>query len=66
MSALDVHAVVERGAFRLDAALAAARGETIAVMGPSGAGKSTLLHVVAGLARGRTGHVRIEIGRAHV
>jgi len=58
-AALEVHAVVRRGHFALDAALAARPGETVAVMGPSGAGKSTLLDVIAGLARVREGSVRV-------
>lgn len=60
MSALDARVVVEQGRFRLDAAIAAEPGETIAVMGPSGAGKSTLMAAIAGLARVREGHVRID------
>ncbi|GAA1930305.1 ABC transporter ATP-binding protein [Microbacterium aoyamense] len=59
--ALDAHVVVERrDGFRLDAALTAEPGETIAVMGPSGAGKSTLLAAVAGLERMTDGHVRVD------
>ncbi|HAN24259.1 MAG TPA: ABC transporter ATP-binding protein, partial [Microbacterium ginsengisoli] len=48
-SSLDARVVVRRDGFALDAALAVAPGETIAVMGPSGAGKSTLLGALAGL-----------------
>ncbi|WP_461474544.1 sulfate/molybdate ABC transporter ATP-binding protein [Microbacterium sp. HJ5] len=59
MSALDARVVVERGAFRLDAALQAGPGEVLAVMGPSGAGKTTLLHVLAGLTALDEGHVRL-------
>ena len=58
--ALDAHLVVQRGRMRLDAALAAAPGERIAVMGPSGAGKSTLLAAIAGLVPVASGHVRID------
>ncbi|RZI95311.1 MAG: ATP-binding cassette domain-containing protein [Microbacterium sp.] len=59
MRGLDVRAVVERGAFRLDAVLTAEPGSTVAVMGPSGAGKSTLLEIIAGLVDLQEGHVRI-------
>lgn len=58
-AALDVHAVLERRGFTLDAALAARPGETLAVMGPSGAGKSTLLAAIAGVLRLPRGHVRV-------
>ena len=59
MSELDVQAVVTRGVHRLDAVLAAASGQTLAIMGPSGAGKSTLLEAIAGLIRLNDGHVRV-------
>jgi molybdate transport system ATP-binding protein len=58
--ALDAHVVIERHGFRLDAAIAAEPGETVALMGPSGAGKSTLLAAIAGLEATRAGHVRID------
>lgn len=56
---LDARVVVERPGFRLDAAVRAEPGETVAVMGPSGAGKSTLLGVLAGLVELGEGHVRL-------
>ncbi|WP_454170918.1 sulfate/molybdate ABC transporter ATP-binding protein [Microbacterium maritypicum] len=59
MSGLEVRAVVDRGAYRLDVELAVGVGETVAVLGPSGAGKSTLLDVIAGLAGVTSGHVRV-------
>lgn len=59
MTALDVRAVVDRGAYRLDAALDVAAGETVAVLGPSGAGKSTLLDAIAGLTGIDDGYVRV-------
>ena len=59
MSGLEVKAVVDRGAYRLDVELAVAAGETVAVLGPSGAGKSTLLDAIAGLAGVTEGHVRV-------
>lgn len=63
--ALDARVVVDRRGFRLDVALTAAPGETVAVMGPSGAGKSTLLGALAGLTRLGGGHVRIDGAEAH-
>lgn len=49
MSGLQARVVVDRARFRVDVALDAAAGETVAIMGPSGAGKSTLLDALAGL-----------------
>ncbi|GAB4099548.1 ABC transporter ATP-binding protein [Sinomonas halotolerans] len=43
----------------VDAHLAVAAGETVAVAGPNGAGKSTLLRTLAGLVRPEAGTVRI-------
>jgi molybdate transport system ATP-binding protein len=59
MTSLDAQVVVHRDGFRLDASLAVAAGEVVAVMGPSGAGKSTLLAVLAGLVGLDAGHVRL-------
>lgn len=56
---LDAHVIVRRHGFALDAAMAVAPGEIVAVMGPSGAGKSTMLGVISGLLRTRDGHVRV-------
>ncbi len=42
------------------ASLAAAAGESIAIMGPSGSGKSTLLHCVGTLEPPTSGSVRID------
>ncbi|HVG24391.1 MAG TPA: ABC transporter ATP-binding protein [Thermoanaerobaculia bacterium] len=39
--------------------LAVAQGEMLAVVGPSGIGKSTLLHILGGLDRPDTGHIRV-------
>ncbi|MFT4229725.1 MAG: ATP-binding cassette domain-containing protein [Microbacterium sp.] len=59
--ALEAHVVVGRArGFRIDVAVAAEPGETVAVMGPSGAGKSTLLNAIAGLVRLDAGAVRID------
>ena len=52
--------VRRREGFRLDAAVTAEPGETVAVMGPSGAGKSTLLAAIAGLVRIDDGFVRVD------
>lgn len=42
----------------LDAALACAPGELLALVGPSGSGKTTLLRSIAGLYRPSSGHIR--------
>ncbi len=55
---LELHAQVsERD---VDAALAVADGETLAVLGPNGSGKSTLLAVAAGLLRPDRGRVVLD------
>nr|WP_221316867.1 ATP-binding cassette domain-containing protein [Saccharopolyspora gloriosae] len=67
-----MHARIEfaRPEFTLDAELAVAPGEVLAVLGPNGAGKSTLLSVLSGLLvpdRGRVGldeHVWCDTDRA--
>ena len=41
----------------LDAELACAPGEMLALVGPSGSGKSTVLRAIAGLLRVRDGHI---------
>lgn len=46
---LHAEVELERGAFRLAAALEVGGGERLALVGPSGAGKSTMLRVLAGL-----------------
>jgi molybdate transport system ATP-binding protein len=48
-SGLAFDVVLERGAFRLEAAFAVRDGETLVLVGPSGAGKSTCLALAAGL-----------------
>ncbi len=37
-----------------------AAGEQVVLVGPSGCGKSTLLHVISGIARPDSGHVKIN------
>ncbi|WP_033821728.1 ABC transporter ATP-binding protein [Kitasatospora sp. MBT63] len=58
--ALDALLRVERTAFRLDLALTAAPGETVALLGPNGAGKSTALRALAGLLPLGSGHLRLD------
>jgi molybdate transport system ATP-binding protein len=57
---LDARLVVDRGGFRLDAALTIAPGEVVAVLGPNGAGKSTLLRALAGLLPLSEGHITLR------
>jgi molybdate transport system ATP-binding protein len=56
---LEFDGRVRRGEFELAVALAARRGEVLAVLGPNGAGKSTLLRAVAGLLPVDEGIVRL-------
>ncbi|NUP53642.1 MAG: ABC transporter ATP-binding protein [Catenulispora sp.] len=58
--ALDAHLLVDRGAFRLDAALRIAPGEVVALLGPNGAGKTTALRALAGLLPLSGGHVTVR------
>ncbi|MFE6490678.1 ABC transporter ATP-binding protein [Streptomyces sp. NPDC057748] len=57
---LDARLVVDRGAFRLDVALAVAPGEVVALLGPNGAGKTTALRALAGLTPLTGGHLRLD------
>ena len=41
----------------LDAKLACAPGEVLALVGPSGSGKSSILRAIAGLLRVKDGHI---------
>ena len=60
-AALEADVTVSRaGGFRLQARIAAAAGQTVAVMGPSGAGMSTLLGAIAGLVELDGGRVRLD------
>ena len=54
---LDIEVVLET--FALELALTAAPGETVVLVGPSGSGKSTCLRALAGLARPRSGQIRL-------
>jgi NitT/TauT family transport system ATP-binding protein len=43
-----------------DISFSVAKGEFVALIGPSGCGKSTLLHIIAGLSRPTSGHVKLN------
>ncbi|MFE1337382.1 ABC transporter ATP-binding protein [Streptomyces sp. NPDC058733] len=57
---LDARLVVDRGSFRLDAALSAAPGDVVALLGPNGAGKTTALRALAGLVPLTGGRLRLD------
>lgn len=59
MSGLQAHVVVQRERSRVDVAIDADAGETVAVMGPSGAGKSTVLAAIAGLTPLHDGEITV-------
>ena len=59
---LDAVVKVVRDSFRLDAAVAAADRELVALVGPNGAGKTTLLRAIAGLESLESGQVTIDGG----
>jgi molybdate transport system ATP-binding protein len=60
VSGLAARVVVRRGAFTLDADVAARPGEVLAVLGPNGAGKTTLLRTLAGLVAVSEGRVAVD------
>jgi len=58
--ALEARVVVERATgFRLDAEMAVAPGEVLAVLGPNAAGKTTVLRAVAGLVPLSAGRITV-------
>ena len=61
MTGLAARVVVERGTgFRLDAEVAVAPGEVLAVLGPNAAGKTTVLRAVAGLVPLSGGRIAVD------
>ena len=56
---LSAEVALARGEFELDASVAVAAGECLALVGPSGGGKSTLLRAMAGLVRPDRGRVAL-------
>ena len=59
MSGLVFDGRVMAGDLGLEAELAVAPGEALAVLGPNGAGKTTLLHVISGLRRLEAGRIAL-------
>ena len=60
MTGLSARIEVNRGGFRLDAAIDAEPGRITAILGPNGSGKTTLISAIAGLTALDSG--RIQIG----
>jgi molybdate transport system ATP-binding protein len=57
---LDAHFGFSVADFRLDATLAVAGGEVVAVLGPNGSGKTTALRLLAGLLGLDDGHIVLD------
>ncbi len=57
---LAVDASLERGSFRLDAALEVEGASPLALLGPSGSGKTTLLRIIAGLTAPDRGRIALD------
>jgi molybdate transport system ATP-binding protein len=60
VSGLDAQVRASRGPLVVEARVAAAAGEVLAVVGPNGAGKTTLLRALAGLLALDAGYVRLS------
>lgn len=59
MNAIDINLIGQAGSLKIDASFAASEG-ILGISGPSGAGKTSLLHMIAGIARPVSGHIKLS------